>query len=227
VAVIVGNAGPVPVSVAVTSSTQSVVVDSGANQLFLIATDLHYHILQSFMTSQEAPVPPAITALHAHLISTGPVGTQYSGMQNASHLHTIPQSNTGLPSVTGSVAATIIGAVISDNILTGLTIVSALAAGTIEATGVSLGVANDTAAKTYAKSLRIYIDSTEITSQILAAKGWAAIGDGTGTHAFDVSGTGELDISSWMTFTPGIHILKIVEPIAGFGCSVKAHVEVS
>lgn len=79
-------------------------------------------------------------------------------------------------------------------------------------------------AKTYPKALKIYIDGVDKTSDILTKSGLGALGDGTSSHAFVTTGTGEMDISDLITFD-GFHELKITEPEnAGGKCLI--HLEV-
>jgi len=65
--------------------------------------------------------------------------------------------------------------------------------------------------KTYPNALKVYIDGVDKTSQILAKCGLAALGDGTSSHAFVTTGTGEMDITDLIT-SDGFHEIKITEP---------------
>jgi hypothetical protein len=196
------------------------------------ALSTHYHVIQSLLTGPEVDSSGA-EVTHSHLLPNLLLGgylTSWSSSptyhESVKHYHSLLGS-TDVPSAVGNVSDTTIGALTSSLVVTGITLANATVTGTIGNAGVSVGMSIDAVAKMYGTALRVYIDATEITSLILAAKGWAAIGDGTGTHAFHVGGTGELDISSWLTFDPGIHTLRVVEPTTGYGCKVMAHVEIS
>jgi hypothetical protein len=67
------------------------------------------------------------------------------------------------------------------------------------------------AAKTYPNALKVYIDGVDKTSQILAKCGLGALGDGTSSHAFVTTGTGEMDITDLIT-SDGFHEIKVTEP---------------
>ena len=80
-------------------------------------------------------------------------------------------------------------------------------------------------AKTYPNALNVYVDGVDKTSQILEKAGMAALGDGTSSHAFVTTGTGEMDITDLIT-SDGFHELKITEPQnAGGRCLL--HMELS
>ena len=75
--------------------------------------------------------------------------------------------------------------------------------------------------------MHVIVDTTDITNNILTAKGWSSIGNNTANHPVHTDGTGELNISSWVSLTPGLHVLKITEPVSERGCSVLVHIETS
>jgi len=79
--------------------------------------------------------------------------------------------------------------------------------------------------KLYAKNLTVKINGVSVTSDILTATGWSDIGDGTENHAFHADGSGEMNASTWVTYTPGFHTLEIIEPEGGYGTSVMIHIE--
>ena len=114
----------------------------------------------------------------------------------------------------------------SNSKTTGITVNNAQAGGTNAHAGVNGGTVS-TAQKLYAKQLTVKINDTNVTADIKTATGWGDIGDGTGSHALHTAGTGELDASSWLTYSPGLHILEIIEPEAGFGSSLLVHIETS
>jgi len=142
------------------------------------------------------------------------------------HNHSVSLTSGG-PSASAAVEAFTIGAFYVDYQATGLTVDTKVAGGTNVNSGVEIGVGLSETQKLYAKSLTVKIDATNITSDILTATGWGAIGDGSGTHAFHTAGTGELDMSGWLTYSPGLHILEIIEPETGFGSSLIIHIESS
>ena len=92
------------------------------------------------------------------------------------------------------------------------------------------GVAGSTALtggspKTYPDQLKVYIDGTDRTAALLALCGLDKFGDGTDTHAFVVSGSGEMDITSYVSAT-SYHDVKITEPISAKGSRVLLCLEV-
>jgi hypothetical protein len=79
--------------------------------------------------------------------------------------------------------------------------------------------------KTYPDQLKVYIDGTDRTAALLALCGLDKFGDGTDTHAFVTTGTGELDVTALLaggTF----HDMKISEPISAKGGRVLLCLEV-
>ena len=79
-------------------------------------------------------------------------------------------------------------------------------------------------AKTYPNALKVYVDGTDKTAQILAKAGMAALGDGTAGHAFVTTGTGEMDITDLIT-SDGFHTLKITEPQSNAAGRCMIHLE--
>jgi len=150
----------------------------------------------------------------------------YTLGESADHVHSILGS-TDVPSATGGVQDKDLGTIASQLAYVAATVAGAVATGTIAKSGVNAGLTLDTAVKAYGDGLLVDIDGTDVTSLILAATGWAAIGDGTNTHAFHTTGTGEMDISSWLSFAPGLHTIRVQEPVLGRGCKVMLHCEVS
>jgi hypothetical protein len=72
------------------------------------------------------------------------------------------------------------------------------------------------APKTYPDQFKVYLDGVDKTANILTLSGLDKLGDGTDTHAFVTTGTGELDVTSLLgggTF----HDIKITEPISAKG----------
>ena len=81
-----------------------------------------------------------------------------------------------------------------------------------QAVTISGSVANaGVTAKTYPNALKVYVDGIDKTSQILTKAGMAALGDGTSSHAFVTTGTGEMDITDLIA-SDGFHELVISEP---------------
>ena len=158
-----------------------------------------------------------ISNLHKHSISLT------SSIQSASHKHAISfTSGAG-----GNQAVTITGETAeggageshnhSINLVTG-----AGGADAITITG-NMATAGGSP-KTYPDSLKIYLDGVNKTSSFLSKSGLDKLGDGTASHPFVTTGSGEVDISDWIT-TPGIKELKITEPINGKGGRVLVHIE--
>ena len=70
--------------------------------------------------------------------------------------------------------------------------------------------------KTYPDQLKVYIDGVDKTANILSLSGLDKLGDGTDTHVFVTTGTGEMDVTSLLgggTF----HDIKATEPISAKG----------
>lgn len=147
---------------------------------------------------------------HNHYIS-GPTG--WAGKD---HTHVV-WGNTQGPSGTAGVGSN----------TTGITANEGTGEGSNDYAGINIGIALSTAQKLYAYHLQVKIDSTDVTSNILTATGWSYIGDGTGAHAFHVTGTGEMTISSWLSFSPGFHTLEVLEPTTGYGCGILVFIETS
>jgi len=177
--------------------------------------------------------------LHSHggiTIGTGTTATSgghshdvngNSGAWNIPNLHNHSINlASGNSSQNQAIPSTNIGNKNSDTKTTGISINDTQAGGTNAHAGVDGGTLS-TVQKLYADTLTVKIDATNITSDILTAKGWSEIGDGLGNHAFHLTGTGELDASSWLTYSPGLHVLEIIEPESGFGSSLMIHIETS
>jgi hypothetical protein len=120
-----------------------------------------------------------------------------SGNQSASHKH-----GAGTLAISGNVAAT--G---SHN--------HTLSGNTANAGG---------SPKTYPDQLKIYINGTDKTTEILAKTSLSKFGDGTGSHAFVTTGSGEMDISDLITSNQ-IHEIKVTEPTSGKGGRCLLHLE--
>ena len=106
----------------------------------------------------------------------------------------------------------------------------ALSGSTVSAGSHDHGLSGDTASagttpKTYPDQLKIYVNSVDKTAEILALTALTEFGDGQGTHAFVTTGSGEMDISSLIA-APGIHELKVTEPISAKGGRCLLHLEV-
>jgi len=161
---------------------------------------------------------------HAHSYETGGAGGPGStGPDIPTHTHAVSGS-TGTPSASQAIEATDIGSKNSAYVATGITVSNQTAAGSNGYAGVN-GGAISSVQKLYAKGLTVQIDGTNVTGDILTATGWAAIGDGLGTHAFHTAGTGELDASAFQAYAAGFHLLEIIEGESGFGSSLLAHIE--
>jgi len=191
----------------------------------------HIHSAGSYATDQEAnhshpnvtggAADTGLGGIHAHAI------TGDSGAWSIANLHqhslTLVSGNAD---TNQAVPSTDIGNKNSDTKTTGISINNTQAGGTNAHTGVNGGTLS-IVQKLYADTLTVKINATSITSNILTAKGWTEIGDGTAGHAFHVSGTGELDASSWLTYSPGLHVLEIIEPESGYGSGLLIHIETS
>ena len=172
------------------------------------------------------------TELKEHLHATGTLGTQESGQHAHStgnhahgggslyghtdghhHIYTLPNDPDG-NGITEDAGSQIV--YISD----GLT-ANASAGTTGDAGNHGHNVTGSTALtggspKTYPDQLKVYIDSVDKTANILALSGLDKLGDGTDTHVFVTTGTGELDVTSLLgggTF----HDIKATEPISAKG----------
>jgi len=166
----------------------------------------HQH---SYVPGLEAPGVTGVQSDdHTHSFS----GT--SGDQSVTHTHTF-SATSNPPSATGSTSSA----------TTGITTGNSSPAGTNANAGILGETLNDTI-KDYPSSLNIYLDATDITAAFVAAAGWAVIGDGTATHAFYTTGSGEIDVSAMADLTaPGFHVLKITEPTSKHGCRVMVHID--
>lgn len=80
------------------------------------------------------------------------------------------------------------------------------------------------AAKTYPDQLKVYINSVDKTTEVLALTGLTQFGDGTVNHAFVNTGSGEMDISS-LVAAAQIHEIKITTAISGNGGRCLLHFE--
>jgi len=78
--------------------------------------------------------------------------------------------------------------------------------------------------KTYPDSLKVYLDGVDKTSSFLTKSGLDKLGNGLSSHAFVTTGSGEVEISDWITSNK-IWELKITEPISGKGGRCLAHIE--
>jgi hypothetical protein len=78
--------------------------------------------------------------------------------------------------------------------------------------------------KTYPNAFKVYIDGIDRTAALLTLASLAAFGDGTAGHAFVVTGSGELDISTYVSGT-GMHTIEITEPTSGSGGRILAFIE--
>ena len=149
-----------------------------------------------------------VSATHTHTVTLG------------SHDHGIWHDHQGYP-----VSTAASGGTSSDNptiiVATdlGTKTTSANSPGSTDSVGLMpSGAALHTgAAYTYFNNMRFFIDGADKTSNVLALTGWTALGDGTSTHAFSANGTGFLDITSFTTWTVGVHYLT-------FGCTVGGRI---
>ena len=80
--------------------------------------------------------------------------------------------------------------------------------------------------KTYPDSLKVYINSVDKTSNILTKSGLTKLGNGTSSHAFVTTGTGEMDISDLID-SAAIWEVKITEPVSNKGGRCLLHMEIS
>jgi hypothetical protein len=91
---------------------------------------------------------------------------------------------------------------------------------------VSGNVANASSGeKSYPNQLKIYVDGVDKTASFLSLSGLPALGDGSGSHVFVTTGSGEVDVSSWFA-SAKIYEIKITEPITYCGGRALLHVEV-
>ena len=167
---------------------------------------------------QEGSGSSGAGSLHYHVVNITSEGT------SADHTHTISLT-TGSSSSNQASPSENLGSKDSSSSTTGISINANTAAGSNAYAGVNIGASLSATQKLYGKGLIVTIDGTDVTSSILTATGWAAIGDGTGTHAFHTSGTGELTASAWKTYTAGLHTIEITEPESGYGCQAMIHIE--
>lgn len=179
------------------------------------------------------------TSAHNHTGTTGTAGpgivdgfTHYHTISDSgSHAHTVSGNSSNessgassVPSATASVGSATIGSKTSASSVTGVTVATTISGSTANA-GVNGGTI-DSAVKTYVDSMQVWIDGVDRTATILAATGWAAIGDGTAGHLFVTSGSGEVDVYSHMSGV-GMHTIEFKEPTSAKGGRVLYHMEVS
>lgn len=171
--------------------------------------------------------------------STGTPSTNVTTQQSQDHQHSISFTSSGrdVPHVHsisftsgagGNQAVTIAGETAAGGAGAShnhsISLVSA--AGGADAITITGDMANaGGSTKTYPDQLKVYIDNIEKTAQVLAKTGLTQFGDGTVTHAFVTTGSGEMDISDLIIGT-GIHEIKISEPISAKGGRCCVHVEV-
>jgi hypothetical protein len=171
---------------------------------------------------------------HSHSISLT------SGTQSASHTHTFSDTSSnwsianlhkhsvsltsGSSSNSSAVSAANLGTKTSASSTTGVSVSSGTATGTISNAGVNGGTISSSV-KQHLDSCVIKVDGTDVTSDVLTATGWDEVGDGTDTHNFVTTGTGEMDASSWVAYSAGYHILEVSEPTSGYGGRVMIHIE--
>jgi len=185
-------------------------------------------------THAKGTIDVSVHAEHKH--STVQTGADYTGWTTvanhtvsgstaagSSHNHSFSDTSTG-PSATASVGSEDLGSVYSGYTDPGPT-ASAVTNITVNYSGLNGGPLNTWAPKTYAHHLTVSIDGTDVTGLIKVATGWSDIGDGTDTHAFHVSGTGELNASAWKSYAAGFHYIEITEPTTDKGCQVMIHIE--
>jgi len=168
------------------------------------------------------------SADHTHTVSgdTSSAQPDISISSVSDHSHNI-YFNSGTSSANGSVSSTDLGTKTSSGANASINILGTNISGNSNYAGINTGLSLSTVRKQFADRLHVIIDTTDITNNILTAKGWSSIGNNTGTHPIHTDGTGELNISSWVSLTPGLHILKITEPVSERGCSVLVHLETS
>jgi hypothetical protein len=83
-----------------------------------------------------------------------------------------------------------------------------------------------TSPKTYPDTVKVYIDGVDKTANILALLiGWTKLGDGTDTHIFVTTGTGEMDVTSLLG-AGTMHEIRITEPVEDKGGRILLHLEV-
>jgi len=80
------------------------------------------------------------------------------------------------------------------------------------------------AAKTYNNEAKIYVDSVDKTAAFIALCALDKLGNGTGSHAFVTTGSGEIDVSTWFASNK-IYEIKITQPSSGYGGRVLLHIE--
>jgi len=73
--------------------------------------------------------------------------------------------------------------------------------------------------------VKVYIDGVDKTSEILSLSGLGHLGDGTDSHGFVTTGTGEMDITALLAGGT-MHEIKITEPVSGRGGRVLLHLEI-
>jgi hypothetical protein len=233
-----GNAGTHNHSILVGSHTHSGDFGTashthGINGVSGSALTTHLHTLSETTSSSDN--------YHRHSVYACPGGGGYPGQDTtyaAAHTHTVTGNVTatdlahthnisvtsGSPSGSSSVSSTDLGYASCSSESSSISINSTTADGSNANTGLNGGTLGTTV-KLYAYHLVVKIDGTDVSNDIKSAKSWSHIGDGTGTHAFHASGTGELDASSWVTYSPGYHTLEILEPNTGYGSSLMVFVE--
>ena len=139
--------------------------------------------------------------LHTHQYVAGNVGTYNTATDSLGHTHDISGSTSGT---------------------------SGVPSGTQSVGGGSAGVSGGTLAATkkqYANALTIWFDGVNVTAKFLTATGWAAIGDGTGSHAFHTAGTGVIDVSAFITWDSGVHSVEVREPTTDRGCRISLFID--
>jgi hypothetical protein len=161
-----------------------------------------------------------------HLHHTVVAGGSDTSIQSSYHHHAIALTSE-TPSASDNVDSKDLGSKNSASATTGISLAGTVPAGSNAYAGVNIGASLSSVQKLYGKNLSVKIDGTTVTSNILTATGWGAIGDGTGAHAFHTTGSGEMNASAWKSYAAGYHLLEILEPDSGFGCNLLIFIETS
>lgn len=86
----------------------------------------------------------------------------------------------------------------------------------VSVTSAGASVAANSTTLEHLSGLRVFVNGSERTSDLLTALGWGAIGDGTAGHPLVASGTGLVDITSFVPLAPGTHTIRF-ESSSGTG----------
>ncbi|MBI4569359.1 MAG: hypothetical protein HY719_13265, partial [Planctomycetes bacterium] len=140
-----------------------------------------------------------MSANHTHSVDVGnttstAAGTGATGGQSVTHTHSVDVANTTSSAWSGTSGTT---SVTHTHTVTGTNANAGVNGGSLSSS-----------AKTYNNDLTVWIDGAEKTATLHTISGLTLFGDGTSTHGFVTSGTGQMDVTSVITWGVGQHTIE-------------------